>query len=373
MRLNVTLVSRSIVITQQTIAGIVKPMLEKPELEDEKIIDCLASEYGLTVAEIAFLPLGADQNTAVYRVLANDETVYFLKLRRGEFSEAAVTVPKYLDDLGIKQIIRSLTTQTGQLWASLPPFTVILYPYVAGHHGFERSLSEQQWVEFGAALKKFHTADIPLVLSSGIQREEFSPKWRDTVKVFLERIKEEAFHEPIAAEMAAFLRIKRTETLELLTQAEQLAQVLQKQPPEFILCHADIHAWNLLIADNGGFYMVDWDTLIFAPKERDLMFVGGGLGGNRYTPQEEEALFYQGYGQVQMNQIALAYYRYERIIEDIAVLCEQIFLSNEGGEDRKQSLEYLKSNYGPDGTVQMARKSDKTLRAAYPGATLRGS
>ncbi|MCX6028714.1 MAG: aminoglycoside phosphotransferase family protein [Chloroflexi bacterium] len=347
-------------------AGIVKPMLEKPELEDERIIACLETEYGLTVAEIAFLPLGADLNTAVYRVVADDETVYFLKLRRGEFSEAAVAVPKYLGDLGIKQIIPSLATQTGQLWAGLAPFKMILYPYVEGHHGFERSLSEQQWVEFGAALKKFHTADIPSAITSGIQREEFSPKWRDTVKVFLERTKEEAFDEPIAVEMAAFLRIKGAETLELLTQAEQLAQILQKQPPEFILCHADIHAWNLLIADNGSFYMVDWDTLIFAPKERDLMFVGGGLGGNRYTPQEEEALFYQGYGQVPINPIALAYYRYERIIEDIAVYCEQIFLSNEGGADRKQSLEYLKSSFLPDSLIEMARQSDKTLRAVYP-------
>lgn len=337
-------------------------MLEKPELKDEKIINCLKTEYGLSVEKIAFLPLGADLNTAVYRVVTNDETVYFLKLRRGEFDEAAVAVPKYLSDLGIKQIIPSLTTQTGQLWASLAPFKVILYPYVEGHNGFERNLSDQQWVEFGAALKRFHTADIPSAITSSIQREKFSPQWRDTVKMFLERIEAETFDEPVAVEMAAFLKIKGDETLELVKRAERFAQMLQEQPPEFILCHADIHAWNLLIDDNDAFYMVDWDTLIFAPKERDLMFVGGGLGGNGHTPREEEALFYQGYGQTQIDPIAMAYYRYERIIEDIAVYCGQIFLSDEGGEDRKQSLEYLKSNFLPNCTIEMACQSDKTLR-----------
>lgn len=337
-------------------------MLEKPELKDEKIINCLKTEYGLSVEKIAFLPLGADLNTAVYRVVTNDETVYFLKLRRGEFDEATVAVPKYLSDLGIKQIIPSLTTQTGQLWASLAPFKVILYPYVEGHNGFERNLSDQQWVEFGAALKRFHTADIPSAITSSIQREKFSPQWRDTVKMFLERIEEETFDEPVAVEMAAFLKIKGDETLELVKRAERFAQMLQEQPPEFILCHADIHAWNLLIDDNDAFYMVDWDTLIFAPKERDLMFVGGGLGGNGHTPREEEDLFYQGYGQTQIDPIAMAYYRYERIIEDIAVYCGQIFLSDEGGEDRKQSLEYLKSNFLPNCTIEMACQSDKTLR-----------
>ena len=337
-------------------------MLEKPELKDEKIINCLQTEYGLSVEKIAFLPLGADLNTAVYRVVTNDETVYFLKLRRGEFDEATVAVPKYLSDLGIKQIIPSLTTQTGQLWASLAPFKVILYPYVEGHNGFERNLSDQQWVEFGAALKRFHTADIPSAITSSIQREKFSPQWRDTVKMFLERIEAETFDEPVAVEMAAFLKIKGDETLELVKRAERFAQMLREQPPEFILCHADIHAWNLLIDDNDAFYMVDWDTLIFAPKERDLMFVGGGLGGNGHTPREEEALFYQGYGQTQIDPIAMAYYRYERIIEDIAVYCGQIFLSDEGGEDRKQSLEYLKSNFLPNCTIEMACQSDKTLR-----------
>jgi spectinomycin phosphotransferase len=162
--------------------------------------------------------------------------------------------------------------------------------------------------------------------------------------------------------MAAFLRVKRDETIELVRRAERLGQALQAHAPEFILCHADIHAWNLLIDVSGALYMVDWDTLIFAPKERDLMFIGGGLGDSVYTPQEEESLFYQGYGETQINPFAMSYYRYERIIEDIAVYCEQIFLSSKGGQDRMRSLEDLKSNYLPNSTIEVARQSDRTLK-----------
>jgi spectinomycin phosphotransferase len=333
-------------------------MLEKPEIEDEKIIRCVQAEYGLTVTEIGFLPLGADQNTAVYRLVAGDGAVYFLKLRRGAFDEAAVAVPKYLSDLGIQHIIPSYTTRTGQLWASLVPYHVILYPYVEGQNGFEKNLSDAQWVEFGAALKRFHSADIPPTITGSIQREKFSPQWRNTVQMFLEQIEQEVFTEPIAVQMAAFLQTKGDETRALIQRAEHFAQGLREHPPEFILCHADIHAWNLLIDDHGNFYMVDWDTLIFAPKERDLMFIGAGLGGNGHPPQEEEALFYQGYGPTRIDPIALAYYRYERIIEDIAVYCEQIFLSDKGGEDRKQSFEYLKSNFLPNHMIELARRSD---------------
>jgi len=157
----------------------------------------------------------------------------------------------------------------------------------------------------------------------------------------------------------------RTETLELVNRSEQLALALKAQSPEFILCHADIHAWNLLIDASGALYMVDWDTLIFAPKERDLMLVGAGLGGHGHSLKEEQTLFYRGYGPTQIDPIGIAYYRYERIIEDIAVYCEQIFLSDKGGQDREQSLEYLKFNFLPNGTIAIARQSDKTGMTKY--------
>lgn len=336
-------------------------MLEKPEIQDEEIIACLENQYGLRVEQIAFLPLGVDLNTAVYRCTTDDGTASFVKLRRGEFIPACVVVPKYLSDLGIKQVIPPIAAQSGELWARLAPFTLILYPYVAGQNGFERNLSDRQWVEFGTALKRFHSTEFPAAITRGIPREDFSPHWRDTVKKFLARIMEEIFENPVAADAAAFLKTKADDTLELVGRAEQLAQLLKEQPRDFIVCHADIHAWNLLIADDGALYMVDWDTLIYAPKERDLMFVGSGLGGHGRSPQDEEAWFYQGYGSTQIDPIGLAYYRYERILEDIAVFCEQIFLADEGGEDRKQALEYLESNFLPNGVLEIARRSDKTL------------
>ena len=132
--------------------------------------------------------------------------------------------------------------------------------------------------------------------------------------------------------------------------------------PEFIVCHSDIHAGNLHIGTDGDLYIVDWDAPILAPKERDLMYAGGGLMGDWRSPQEEESLFYQAYGQTDINWQAIAYYRCERIIEDIAIYCEQLLLTDNGGEDREQSLHYLKSNFLPNGTIEIARRSDKTAQ-----------
>jgi spectinomycin phosphotransferase len=337
-------------------------MLEKPALTDEKIITCLQEEYGLQITRLAFLPLGADQNTAVYRAVASDETPYFVKLRLNDFDEIAVMLPKYYRDQGIRQIIAPLAAQSGQLWAGLEAYKLILYPYVEGKNVYEIPLSDRQWVDFGKALKRIHSVSLPPALARRIPRETYSPRWRDSVRMFLGRLEEGTYDDPVAVKVAAFLQAKREEIGDLVARAERLAQVLQvrllqPQPPEIIVCHSDIHAGNILVAAQGEFYIVDWDNPIWAPKERDLMYAGGGQFSNWRTPQEEEDLFYQGYGRAQVDPAALAYYRYERIVTDIAIYSEQLLGTDEGGEDREPSLKYLMSNFEPGGTIEIALRA----------------
>ncbi len=332
-------------------------MLERPDLPDHRIAAGLQDAYGLRVSDLAFLPLGADLNTAVYRVTANNNTPYFVKLRRGPFDEIVVMTPKFLSDQGIAQIIAPLPARNGQLWAELDPFKVILYPFIAGGDGYEVELADDQWIALGTALKRIHGVVLPPMLAKRIPRETYPRRWRDSVVTFLARVAEESFADPVAARMAAFLHAKRTEVRDLVDRAARLAHTLRTRPPEFVLCHSDLHAGNVLIAADGALYIVDWDAPILAPKERDLMYAGGGQFANRRTPQEEEALFYRGYGATVIDPAALAYYRYERIVEDIAVECEQIFLSDEGGEDREQALHYLMTNFLPGNTIEIAYRS----------------
>lgn len=340
-------------------------VLEKPDLPDEKLISCLQENYGLRITQIVFLPLGADANTAVYRVVADDGTPYFLKLRRGVFDETTVAVHRFLSAHGIPQVIAPLETSARQLWTRMDDgdtFTVILYPFVAGRSGFEVELTERHLFELGAALKGIHTAVLPHALRQRIPHETYAPHWRDIVRTFQMRAEDTTFDDPIAAKLAAFLRAKRDIISDLVGRAEQFGNALVARPLEHVLCHADIHAANILIGANDTLYIVDWDTLILAPKERDLMFVGGGVD-NIWRSAREETLFYEGYGQTELDPMALAYYRYERIVEDIAAFCEQLLLTGEGGADREQALRYLTNSFLPNRVVDIAYASDNLPRA----------
>ncbi|HKF94629.1 MAG TPA: aminoglycoside phosphotransferase family protein, partial [Gammaproteobacteria bacterium] len=289
-------------------------MLEKPDLPDEQLTGCLRHHYGLQILQVEFLPLGNDMNTAVYRVVDSAAQPYFLKLRSGDFDEITVAIPHLLSQQGMAQVIAPILTSAGRLWARMDAFAVMLFPFVEGKNGFEVEVTDHQRIEVGAALKRLHTAQVPEALRQRLPRETYSPYWRDLVRGFQARAEENAFAEPVAAQLAALLRAKRAIVDQLVVRAEQLAARLRTRSLEYVLCHADIHAANLLIDANGRLFIVDWDTLILAPKERDLMFFGSGID-NVWPSAREHALFYQGYGATEVNPIALAYYRYERIVE----------------------------------------------------------
>lgn len=334
-------------------------MLTKPDISDELIISRLQEEYNLRVSTLTFLPLGADMGTAVYRVVADDGTAFFLKLRKG-FDPISVTVPLFLKSQGIKEIIAPFETKSNQGWADFGEYRMILYPYVEGKNGFEMELSDLHKRIFGAALKAIHSVQLPTELKKQIPQETFSPKWREQVKEFQRQVENETFSDPNAAKLANFIKSKRNEIDRLIKRTENLALELQSQSYESVLCHTDVHGANILITDNDDFYIVDWDAPLLAPKERDLMFIGGGID-NIWKSKRDVSIIYEGYGKAEIDFPMMTFYRYERVIEDLAAYAEQLLLTNEGGADREQAYRWFTSNFEAGQTIEIAEKTDKLL------------
>jgi spectinomycin phosphotransferase len=189
-------------------------------------------------------------------------------------------------------------------------------------------LSDHHRRSLGITLRQLHAAQLPPELERHIPQENFSPQWRESLKLLQGLAENKTFDDPAAAKLAEFMQSKRSEIARLVARTEELASGLRSKPLEFVLCHTDIHGGNILISDTDGFHVVivDWDNPLLAPKERDLMFIGGGID-EIWKGEREEALFYEGYGKTEIDLAALAYYRYERIIEDLAVIGEQLLLT----------------------------------------------
>lgn len=328
-------------------------MLEKPNLQDESIAACLREKYGIAVAHLDFLPLGNDSNAWVYRVDAGGG-VYFLKVKSGYFSQSSLSVPRYLRDQGIRQVVAPLPTLAGTLFARLEQFSLILYPFIDGRVGMDVGLSDRQWTEFGAVLQKIHAAPLSDWLAAQLRREDFVPKWSDVVRVLSSGI-DEPFADPYQRELAAFWRQRRHEIAAIVSRTEALGQMLQQQPLPLLLCHADIHTANILIDQADRLYFVDWDEALLAPRERDLMFVVG----DDLTQTSQAALFFDGYGSAEINALALAYYRYEWVVQEIGDFGERVFLMPElGAATKGDSVRGFRQLFDPGDVVEAAYNLD---------------
>jgi len=334
-------------------------MIEKQSISDQCIIDCLNTDYGIKVATLTFIPLGADMDASVYKAQTHDQSSYFVKLKRGYHHDIGAIIQLLLHDAGIQQIISPIKTNHGQSTHRIDNFTLIVYPFIEGQDGFSCNLTNDQWVTLGKALKQVHEFHLPPLIKNQIKQESYSSKWREAVRSIYTHIDAEPrVADDIALKLLTFMKEQRGTIQRLVNRAEQLGQKIQKQSPEFVLCHSDIHGGNVLIASDGTLYIVDWDQPIMAPKERDLMFIGAGVANVWNNPHEEE-FFYKGYGKTEINREILAYYRHERIVEDIALYSQQLLLTTDGGKDREIMYKQFIDMFKPWGVVDIALKTDK--------------
>lgn len=245
---------------------------------------------------------------------------------------AGVYVSRFLKDNGIEQVVAPLLTNTGELWASIDGFGLIVYPFIKGTEAMQVGLSEAQWMEFGSILKRIHITELPTVVSQYVHRETFVPPWSRMAQKLHKQANELDFGDPYQKELAALWK-ENNETIQtLIEQTEFIGKHLRQMDLEFVLCHADIHTANILLTQEQDMFIVDWDDTLFAPKERDLMFV---LGTDS-IPTREEQMFFYGYGNVEISRLALAYYRYEWCVQEIGDFGTRVFLTEDVGESTKR-------------------------------------
>ena len=106
-------------------------MRDRPNVRDQQLVGALEKAYAISVAALKFLPIGNDAAAAVFRVQC-EQRAYFLKLRKGRPNLASLTVPQYLREKGIDSVVAPVLTSSGELFAELGEYSLILYPWIAG-------------------------------------------------------------------------------------------------------------------------------------------------------------------------------------------------------------------------------------------------
>lgn len=336
---------------------------DEPSIDPGTIITCLADSYGIDVASLTFLPLGYDLNAAIYRVDARTGERYFLKIRHGEPRITGLRISSALSDLGIPNILSPLRTSTSELWAPVGDDTgrsLVLFPFIDGQDAMTAGLTDDQWRMFGTTMRAIHESGLGERFRDELRVERFDLPSAALVETVTTAVEEWCFVSPAAERFAAFWRAHTDRIRQVVERALELGRSLASTPFEPVLCHADIHAANILVQDDGHIWLVDWDGAMIAPRERDLLFVVGSRIAREVTPREE-VLFFEGYGEAVINPDALRYVRYERIIEDIGEIGRSVLLTPERSEEgREAEARLARGFFAPGGDIDRAEHVERT-------------
>ena len=307
-------------------------MREKPNIPDELLQACLRGQYDLAPVTLEFLPVGLDYHAGVYRVVSEQGTAYLLKVTSRPLYEPRYLVPRYLNDQGIASVVAPFPTKSNALWAKLADWTVIVYPWICGDTSFT-GMTNEQWRELGSIFKQIHQAIVPAVWFESLRKETFDPaeyvQWIhafETQHLHSQQggsVSERAIRADWLAHQATIHTA--------VTSLEKLAGVLQKRSGPYVFCHADLHPANLIRDHKGHVFVIDWDDVMLAPKERDFIFVR----------EPQAGAFWEGYGQPQVDWIALTYYRWERVVQDVIACAQDMFFKDDLGEETRADIAEL--------------------------------
>lgn len=326
-------------------------MREPPNIAIEHLQDCLQREYGLSVASIEFLPLGLDVNAGVYRVESDEGAAYLLKVRTGARYEPAYRVPEYLRDWGIDAVVAPLPTTRHALWAESATWTLLLYPFIVGETGWRHPITDAQWASAGETLRQIHQASLPDGGFPALRRETFDPSgYIQWMRAF----EAEHLHMEGGAPSEQALRaswVAHQSTIETALEAlASLGNALRERSGAYVICHADLHPGNMLRDSASHVYLIDWEDVMLAPKERDFIFIG------------EKSPFYRGYGgsdgsdgAVELDWVALTYYRWERGVQDLIECAKEVFFQQDVGDiTRAEAARLFEEIFAPGDEVDAA-------------------
>lgn len=196
------------------------------------------------------------------------------------------------------------------------------------------------------------------MIQKQLRKETYSSKWREIVRSFYRKIEPAASDDQITADFKVIFKQNIDIIHRLVEYAEELSKKIQPDLDKYVLCHSDVHAGNVLIASDESVYIIDWDEPMMAPKERDLMFIGGGVG-NVWNKPQEIPYFYEGYGKINIDKTILSYYRHERIVQDIgefniALNGKGLLSHDQSDQSRLEMFKHFKDMFDPNGVVEIA-------------------
>lgn len=273
------------------VRGYREPVLAPPAgLPEAALVAALERSWGITPASIGYRPFGWGSHH--WEVAGQDGSRWFvtadeLETKRWAASDtlaaafarlrAALATARELRDCGRSFVVAPVPAADGEPLARLGVMlAVAVYPFIEGE--------SFRWGEFSSPehrnsvlrmLVAVHTA--PAAAARHGLADDFILQCREDLEAACRPETKAAGPGPYARPVTALIRRHAASLLDLLARYDGLVAQARSAPGRAVLTHGEPHPGNTMLTGD-GWLLIDWDTVLLAPPERDLWSLDPGDG-----------------------------------------------------------------------------------------------
>lgn len=321
-------------------------MKYEPVLNKTALMETIQQAYGYTVYALTFIPEGMvgihyiadciDGKRIFVTLLSNN---YLAKIQASRL-DFTLKLTSMLYDSGIFTAQPSIRrTLDGKLKTYFQRQPLIIYDYIEGSNLEKvRPYPPEVLTNLGTLIAKLHCAstnigmDIPYIEQFRLSFEE--PLLSSLNE--LERVPADA--RPGKVELREAILPHRETILSLLIRLHELGDTSRELNPSLVLVHTDMTPNNILRTPQGDLFIVDWEGIMLAPAEHDLVIFAGEGFATLLTE------YYRAAGKPRLHPELFAYYFHRRNLEDITGFIVSILNENTTVEEDRFLLDLLTSD-----------------------------
>jgi spectinomycin phosphotransferase len=318
------------------------------------LLERVRSDFGIALVGARPVGSGADARADLVRAVAADGSAYAVKTSTA--AQSGLAVADHLAAAGVPGVPAPVRALDGSLTTTRDGVRLSVVPWVGDRRALDDGLTARQWRELGRVLRAVHAVDPCAAGLGDLPRAGHDAAgFAAAARALPQRLARADGGDPLVRGWAELWDRHGQRVLAVCELAERTGAADVWDTARLAVCHADAHHGNVVLGEDGGVWLVDWDDAVLAPVETDLVFVVGGVLATPTAP--EQAAFAEGYGAHPVraaDPVRLAFAQASRALDDLTSFAADVLDVGLPETERAWALDVLRGQLGPEGLVAHA-------------------
>jgi Ser/Thr protein kinase RdoA (MazF antagonist) len=246
-------------------------------LTDDDIVGVINKNYDFKIESISFM----DKGSFFAFSAETNKNKLFIKIYPRSYSLSAdytftetklntigKTLTQLMSEHGLKNIPKVYANIQGKFCTPYDNYFLMVFDYLAGKSpSYEPN--ELNAEKLQDVLSILH--GVPLGGFSQLMREDFSINYALCLINWIEKSKNLHAESTPLNKMLCRIKNEQAYLQQLIDQLKTLQKNVCAKENKFVVTHGDPHHFNI-IQNNNDLFLVDWDDIKLAPRERDIWF-----------------------------------------------------------------------------------------------------